>query len=492
MIYIAFFTKTISNNIQYKRGDKMKKKSKGNFAIQFFSRYALSGIISVALLSILYALNIGNKLSPLLTNQNDFSIGSMLMTQISVTFIVVSLIGVFSSTADKIYWTDIITYQLINPPYTNFIALSAYLFAELSTSLLLVLFNNSLIVVSFFISMFIMMILSYKMIGAYFGRKTIKEKLKKLYIAEFKADHNHIEKKAKLIEASIQCMQAFELEKVKENLELLYLASENEDYIKLIKYSINNTPELIEELLMTVPKAASVPYIYENYIKIVDELIYRDNSDWIYKPIMSLIINAYMNNKAEIIRAYILSAKDHINKIDKQMQRGLIYEKEAITEIIADLYEYTSQNESETYTLYSPDSLIQRCIDNKYKGLSDYLSVRACNLSTIHSAIGDVSDGINNIDILYIAIGRYMQPSPTIKRELEKYIEEYIDNKIMRPYEIETEIYSLYSSCANDKDWSIMGDDRLIEIRKKLERVNFIYPERIIKAFDSGKSFVSA
>lgn len=464
----------------------MNKKER-TYMAQFLSRYIISIVISVGMICISHFLIIETFLNMVVGQQNDFSVGGIIMTQISVTFIVVSLIGVFSSSADKIYWTDIITYQLINPPCINFIALSAYLFAELTISLVLVFFNSGLILVSFILSMILMMVLSYKMIGAYFGRKTIKNKLKKIYILEEKESECHKEKKAKLIEASVQGMQAFELEKVKENLELLYLANEMADYIKLIKYSVNNNPEFLEELLVVVPESATNSYVYINYQRIVDELIYRDSSDWIYRPIMSSILDAYITHESKIINEFIYSYKDILLKKKKQIECGLLYDNECILEIIVDLNAYVSNQEDEMYKLYSPDVLIQSCIDNEYRGLSDYLHLRQIKLENVYNTICSTRLDFQMQDIILKAIGQYMQPASTIKKELEKYIEKFIENKIMRPYEVEFEIHSLYSSWGDTVDWSVMGDERSAKIRELLKKVVFMYPDRALSVFDCGK-----
>ena len=114
----------------------------------------------------------------------NFSIPDILMTQISITFIITSLLSVLSSNSIVVFWEDVMARQLIYPKYTNFISLSGYLFASLISSFISLTLFKEYIVISFILSVIVAGYLSAKTIGIYYGKDEIKKQLKnelKLY-----------------------------------------------------------------------------------------------------------------------------------------------------------------------------------------------------------------------------------------------------------------------------------------------------------------------
>ena len=177
----------------------------------------------------------------LLENVGGFSYLDVLDIQISVTFIVISIVTIFSERKTTIYWEDIIQYKLINPKFSNFNAIACYIFVDLIYTILLIIQDSKYAYITFFISILLIMWLSFKMLIAFFSGDYIRRELSKKYALEHSKrlkDANmrktYREHKRKLIQYTLQAIDTNDIDTVCENMELLYQNKETEDTDYLI------------------------------------------------------------------------------------------------------------------------------------------------------------------------------------------------------------------------------------------------------------------
>lgn len=102
--------------------------------------------------------------------------------QLSIAFIVVSVIGVLSSKNENLYWEDLIQYSLVNPIGSSIQSLAFYLFMTvLCSTIALCTQRNTLFLIYFACVIVIMIWIVYKIMSVYFYRNFNKKQLQKRY-----------------------------------------------------------------------------------------------------------------------------------------------------------------------------------------------------------------------------------------------------------------------------------------------------------------------
>ena len=135
--------------------------------------YQVLGHVVGALNSMLENLQLGIKAIP-----ENYSSFDLLLSQISNTFIVLSLTAVLSTDVGCVYWIDIKDHKLVEPVFSCFIAIMTYLLTGLCFSILVYLLDKpDSLIISYLISIVLLIWLSYKMISVYFGRSRMKRRL---------------------------------------------------------------------------------------------------------------------------------------------------------------------------------------------------------------------------------------------------------------------------------------------------------------------------
>lgn len=228
---------------------KKKKQQKSmNMAHRFFAYFVCMFALIALVLVLIYRMA-GEQYNSFISAiaENAFSIGDLLATQISVSFIVVSLVTVFSQRNDLVYWEDSVKYKLERPIMTNFSALSAYLFADLFFSILLVVLKNDYVYCTFFISVLLLFFMSYRIISAFFMHDLIKKQLERDYKKvksqrqiNRKSRDLFREYKRKTIQNTIIAIEGNDIEIVCENLCFLYRFDEKDDADYLVKYMLDS------------------------------------------------------------------------------------------------------------------------------------------------------------------------------------------------------------------------------------------------------------
>lgn len=102
----------------------------------------------------------------------------LLLGQVASTLIVLSLISVLSSNFGQVYWEDIKSKKLIEPFWGCFVGITTYLLTTMGYSVAsYVLGVKAGVVISAIVAIVLLMVLTGKMIGIYFGREQLKKKL---------------------------------------------------------------------------------------------------------------------------------------------------------------------------------------------------------------------------------------------------------------------------------------------------------------------------
>lgn len=217
---------------------------------------------------------------------NGFSFIEILSIQVSVSFIVISIVTVFTQKNIIIYWEDIMYYKLIRPLFSNFSALSSYLIVDLIISIILMCTNNKYAYITFFLSIVFIIFLSLRMIEAFFMKELIQKNLEKKY--KYYKDHRrekrryrdlYREYKGKTIQYTLQAVDNGDVDTVCENAAFLYRFSELDDMqfiINQILYS--NQFYMLSRMVKECRFIFKELQIIDNYIRICSELLKKDKA----------------------------------------------------------------------------------------------------------------------------------------------------------------------------------------------------------------------
>ena len=111
-------------------------------------------------------------------NTRGFDSGSVMLSQMSSTFIVLSLTSALSTNVGAVYWQDIKDVKLIKPFFFCFYALTTYLITVMAVSVVgFFVSSTKLMLSAFIVSVTVLVVLTIKMLGVYFGREAIKRDL---------------------------------------------------------------------------------------------------------------------------------------------------------------------------------------------------------------------------------------------------------------------------------------------------------------------------
>lgn len=162
-----------------------------------------------------------------------------LFTQVSSTFIVVSLVSFLANNTNDILWDDTISFSLINPRILNFVSIFAYLIGNLVISVVCIVLEQVFILAcSFGLSVLLLSILTYKIIGAYFAIEKTKKSLEKQFL-NLTIKEQEVKVK-ELYEKTLKQVDEKRYSSVEDNIEFL------------IRYNYNETLYLIMDYIGTV------------------------------------------------------------------------------------------------------------------------------------------------------------------------------------------------------------------------------------------------
>lgn len=113
----------------------------------------------------------------------EFNYQDIFCTELSIAFLVISFVTLLANKTEIVYWVDVIQYRLVKPNHTSIVDISSYIFANIIISLFAYLIPplNSLLVFSFVQVIFLLGMLSLKLLMAFFGVEDLKRELENEY-----------------------------------------------------------------------------------------------------------------------------------------------------------------------------------------------------------------------------------------------------------------------------------------------------------------------
>ncbi len=198
------------------------------------------------------------------------------LVEVQVTFIVLSLSTVLSTRSKRVYWVDSFQYRLVRPRFTNFTALSSYILATLVIGTVCEILDRCIkdpcmlmgVLISFLLSVVLMIILSVRMIGANFGEEAIKAELEE-ELSKWKDGQElqeHIAYDAglripmirELVQVTFQEAEERQLGHVCENLSLLFRAGFPHELKRCYDYVSKalHSPEIMAQIDFTLMRNA--------------------------------------------------------------------------------------------------------------------------------------------------------------------------------------------------------------------------------------------
>jgi hypothetical protein len=262
---------------------------KWRFIIRLIEGVAFISAACGATEFVLYKLNMVC-MSALFTRLDIFD---MYYTQISVSFIIISLVSVLTNVSKPVYWVDITQFKLIEPRHTAFIDFAAYIFGGLILSSIFIIFSSNYIIISFGFSILFMMALTIKMIGAYFGRDSVKVELQKEFLS--------LKDKVKNANSD----RPKEIEKNNTNQKTKYKRKEKEDAFKALQTYTEICSELEDKTYQEIDNK-EYKLVSEN----LDLLISCDEYD-IVIDILRYIGENMVNIYCKYAKKYLRSIMDY-------------------------------------------------------------------------------------------------------------------------------------------------------------------------------------
>lgn len=213
------------------------------------------------------------------------SINDIYFTMVTLVFLLLSLTSVLSTKTNEIYWTDAIEQKLMNPYRFNFMFFTDALIIELLVSTIgFFLESRTIIYFSYIIVIFLLIVLTYKIINTFYGRDEMKLNLRQQFFDAKKQSNEAYRKNLSTLRIrTIQHALNLEETYVVENLQLFYDVGEIEETKELLIYIKNNIPDIFGDIFENIVITESAQYIELIYDVLIENLQRRNsNSNLMY------------------------------------------------------------------------------------------------------------------------------------------------------------------------------------------------------------------
>lgn len=219
----------------------------------------------------------------------DMGRADVLLTQISITFIVISLTTILSSNSKAIYWTDMVELTLVKPIFVSFKAFSAYIFACLAWSSVCVLIKSDKVYIGFWSSILIMTFFTFRLIRIYFGNNKIKKEAKVYFEwMRMKDKEEYLIAQQKMIHVMSKNIMENDFSEFYVNFDFLCMEKEDVILSQVIQICGTHNEVLLENLVIRLRSAFMSPQntkyliLKNDRIKQVFTLMIRDESKSIH------------------------------------------------------------------------------------------------------------------------------------------------------------------------------------------------------------------
>lgn len=149
----------------------------------------------------------------------QLNVYDMLYAQVSISFIVISLITILSDDTQTVYWKNLVKERLINPPWFSFVDITAYILAMVLLSTVFALIHSWLIIVPFVICLILLGVLTFNLTGSYFGKDEMKSAMKKSFLEMKNQERKEAENQ--IVEYTVAALERSDLSTVFDNIDFL-------------------------------------------------------------------------------------------------------------------------------------------------------------------------------------------------------------------------------------------------------------------------------
>lgn len=223
---------------------------------------------------------LSNVISVLRVDARNYSEDNLYAAQISSTFIMVTLVSFLSGSGENILWENSVRYSLVNPKVVNFISITVALIINTIFASVAFWGNKAEEYIVFFvISLVLLTIMTYKIIGAYFARDTLKAKIINDY-----EKMDDTEQKAVLDclrDRSLHYIDEQELTLLEENIDFFKQTNRNLYMVEILDYLSKTNEELF--------------WIYVKKYNCIDDKTVRETCE----ELCYRLVNERQNNELE-------------------------------------------------------------------------------------------------------------------------------------------------------------------------------------------------
>lgn len=217
----------------------------------------------------------------------------LLLNQYMITFLIISLLSLLSGNRECIYWVDILEHKIILPLHRNFISLTIYAFLSMFAGTMAYVMRDKLLVLEFFFyDVIILIILTLKMVGVFFGKAKIQQRL---YNGLIKDVRRYLNTKDEKTFRTIN-------DKVNGMYEKAYQLAQDGKFNEIIKTDL----QLLIDITKIIPMEYDeklVKLIYNNFQKII--ILFSENPE--------ILLNELFENKKSIQYASNIQTETILN-----------------------------------------------------------------------------------------------------------------------------------------------------------------------------------
>ena len=201
---------------------------------------------------------------------------NIIITQYTITFLIVSLLSLLSGSGEYIYWVNVLEQKIIAPRHLNFTSLSVYAFISMfaGTAAFLAA-KNDLVLIFFTVDVILLVFLTFRMTGVYFGKGRLRRKL-----------HDKIEKE---IGQYLLEPDGVKLESIEEKLNGIYenatRLAEKKQYGEILETDFQLLIDISEMMRDTYANDLA-KIVYGNMTKIL--MIFQDSNDYIFSRLNTI------------------------------------------------------------------------------------------------------------------------------------------------------------------------------------------------------------
>ena len=165
---------------------------------------------------------------------------NLFISQISTTFLVTAFLSFLGDKNAQIYWTTAMDHKLVHPKGSSLMDLASYSFCTLPISLLAILLQAKLcFFCSFLINIWVLVVITWRMIMTFYSRKQIKDELQELFRQE--SPQKQQENLRAMEENMVRAAHDHDIEYLRECKEFLeeFISSEDAEAFKAEAKEVN-------------------------------------------------------------------------------------------------------------------------------------------------------------------------------------------------------------------------------------------------------------